>query len=363
MSAHKPTRIAFFDEDHVMTLVRMGLTRWTEDDKAWLCGFFAPEPFDLGTLAEMGRGLQEQDGVTVTRAAGDPAALAGADIVLFRRGAIDAGVLGACPDLLLVQRLGERTAGIDLAALRARGVPLSCLARRSMAYTAEHTLLLMLALAKRLPEAERRLRAGDYDAALVTNPSKVAYNWVGLSDVTGLAGKVVGMVGLGEVGAIVAKLARAFGMQVIDANRQPLSADREAEMGARFRPLPALMTEADFVTVHAPDTPQTRHLIGPGEIGRMKPDAMLVNTSRGALVDEDALYDALHQCRIAGAGLDVHATEPREKADRFCALPNVILTPHLAGGSRKGILAEVSAIYDNFRGVLAGGQPPYDRVA
>ena len=95
----------------------------------------------------------------------------------------------------------------------------------------------------------------------------------------------------------------------------------------------------------------------------MRRDAFVVNTSRGALVDEDALYDALHEGRIAGAGLDVHETEPREKTDRFCALPNVILTPHLAGGSRRGVLAEIDAIYDNFRSVLAGEPPKHDRVA
>ena len=363
MPVSTPVRIAVLDEDHVLTLVRMGLVQWTPDDEKWLREFFAPEPFDTRMLAEMGRGLRAEDGVTVTRAKGDPASLAGADVILFRRGAIDAATVASCPNLRLVQRLGERTDGIDQGALRSRAIPLSCLARRSMVYTAEHAVLLMLALAKRLPEAERTLRAGEYDAALVTNPSKVAYNWVGLSDVGGLTGRVAGIVGLGEVGAIVAKLARAFGMRVIYANRQPLPAEREAELGATFCPLPTLLAEADFVTVHAPNTPQTRHLIGAAELGRMRRDAFLVNTSRGALVDEDALYDALRGGRIAGAGLDVHATEPREKTDRFCALPNVILTPHLAGGSRKGILTEVAAIYDNFRSALAGKAPKHDQVA
>lgn len=362
MPSAPTVKIAFLDEDHVMNLVRLGLTEWTRDDEKWLRDFFAPEPIDLRLLAEMGWGLRAQDGVSVVRGSGDTGALAGANIVLFRRGDIDAGVLASCPDLRLVQRLGERTDGIDLNALRRRGIPLSCLSRRSLAYTAEHTLMLMLALAKRLQEAERTLRAGDYDAVLVTNPSKVAYNWVGLSDVGGLAGRVAGIVGLGEVGAIVAKLARAFGMRVIYANRKPLAPEREAELGATFSPLPDLMAEADFITVHAPNTPQTRNLIGTAELDRMRREAFLVNTSRGALVDEDALYDALRGGRIAGAGLDVHATEPREKTDRFCALPNVILTPHLAGGSRKGILAEVAAIYDNFRSILAGGPIKHDHV-
>jgi phosphoglycerate dehydrogenase-like enzyme len=356
-------RIAFFDEDHVMSLARLGLTRWTPEDEAWLSGFFAPEPFDLKILAEMGRGLREQDGATVIRAKGDPAALAGANLILFRRGAIDAAIIESCPDLRLVQRLGQRLEGIDVAALRDRSIPLSCLARRSMVYTAEHTLLLMLALAKRLPDSERALRAGAYDAAVVTNPSKIAYNWVGMSRVSGLFGRSVGIIGLGEVGAIVAKQARAFGMKVLYSNPRRLQPERETALEAEYRPLPALMAEADFVTIHAPNIPATRHLLGKAQLAEMRPDAFVINTSRGALVDEDALYDALHEGRIAGAGLDVHETEPREKTDRFCALPNVILTPHLAGGSRAGVLAEIAAIYDNFRSVLAGHPPQHDPVA
>ena len=115
-----------------------------------------------------------------------------------------------------------------------------------MVYTAEHALLLMLALAKRLPESERALRAGEYDADLVTNPSKIAYNWVGLSHVGGLFGRVVGIIGLGEVGAIVAKQARAFGMRVIYSNPRRLTPEREAALEVEYRPLPALMAEGRF---------------------------------------------------------------------------------------------------------------------
>ena len=151
-------------------------------------------------------------------------------------------------------------------------------------------------------------------------------------------------------------------MRVIYANRGPMPAEREQVLGVTFRPLDALMAEADVVTIHAPNTPATRHLVGAAQIAVMKPGAILVNTARGPIVDEDALYDALAAGRIAGAGLDVHRIEPRPADDRFCALPNVILTPHLAGGSRLGLLREVAAIYDNMRDVLDGGVPAHDRV-
>jgi phosphoglycerate dehydrogenase-like enzyme len=357
-----PHRIVVLDEDHVVTLVRRGMAEPDAANAAAVRKFFAPEEFDPAALHAMAHGLHAQDGVSVIQAKGDPQAAAGADVIVFRRGQIDAALIAACPDLQLVQRLGERSDPIDLAALQARGIPVSCLRRPTLAYTAEHAILLMLALAKRLPDAERALRAGAYDADLVSSPDKVAYNWVGLSRVGGLYGRTLGIVGLGEVGALAARMAAGFGMRVLYTNRNPLPPAREAELGASFRPLETLMAESDFVSIHAPNTPQTRGLVGADAIARMKPGAFLVNTARGPLLDEDALFAALAAGNIAGAGLDVHETEPRPADDRFCALPNVILTPHLAGGSRLGLLDEVSAMYDNIRAVLAGLPPPHDRV-
>ena len=355
--------VAFLDEDHVITMVRLGMGQPNDADRQAIRTFFAPEDFDPAELYGLGSGLRPEHGVTVVRAKGDPAALAGAEAILFRRGKIDASVIASCNELKLVQRLGERSNSIDLDALRARGIPASCLHRRSLAYTAEHAILLSLALSKRLPAAERALRDGAYDPAKIAPPDKVAYNWVGLDGVGGLHGRTFGIVGLGEVGAIVARIAAGFGMRVIYTNRTPMAPEREAAMNASFRPLDALMAEADIVSVHAPNTPQTRGLIGAAQIARMKPGAFLVNTARGPLVDEDALFEALSDNRIAGAGLDVHETEPRPATDRFCTLANVILTPHLAGGSRRGLLAEAAMIYDNLRAARSGQPPPHDRVA
>ncbi len=362
MTEANQLRVAVLDEDHVVTLVRRGMADPGPDNDAAIRAFFAPESFDPARLHAMAQGLHPEDRVQVIQAKGDPALAAGAHVILFRRGTVDAAMAAACPDLKLVQRLGERTDPIDLDTLRARAVPVSCLSRRSLAYTAEHAILLMLALAKRLPDAERALRDGAYDAAKVASPDNVAYNWVGLPGVGGLNGHTLGIVGLGEVGALAARMANGFGMRVIYTNRKPLPAAREAALQASFRPLDALMAEADFVSVHAPNTPQTRGLIGADAIARMKPTAFLVNTARGPLLDEDALFTALAERRIAGAGLDVHLIEPRPKDDRFCTLPNVILTPHLAGGSRQGLLGEVGAIYDNLRAVLKETAPPHDRV-
>ena len=345
-----------------MTLVRRGMAGPSAENDAAIARFFNPQVCDLGQTYAMARGLTAEDGVEVIQAKGDMSLAAGADIILFRRGVVDAAIVAAAPGLKLVQRLGARSDMIDLAALRARGIPASCMTRPSLAYTAEHAILLALALAKRLPDAERALREGAYDAELVKSPDNIAYNWVGLPRAGGLFRATLGIVGLGEVGAMVARMANGFGMRVIYANRNALPAEREAALDVSFRPLDDLMAEADFVSIHAPNTAATKGLVGAARIARMKPTSFLINTARGPIVDEDALYDALIQGRIAGAGLDVHLVEPRPKDDRFCALPNAILTPHLAGGSRLGLLREVGAIYDNMRAVLAGGAPIHDRI-
>jgi len=363
MPAKKAVRVVILDEDHVMTLVRRGMAGPGGENDAAITRFFAPEACDLGQIYAMAHGLSAADGVEVVQAKGDRTRAAGAEMVLFRRGFVDAAMVAASPGLKLVQRLGSRSEMIDLDALRARGVPVSCLGRPTLAYTAEHAILLALALAKRLPDAERALRAGEYDPEVVRSPDNVAYNWVGLPRAAGLSGRTLGIVGLGEVGVMVARIALGFGMRVIYANRRALPAEREAELGVSFRPLDDLMAEADVVSIHAPNTAATKGLVGAAQIARMKSSAFLINTARGPILDEDALYAALTGGRIAGAGLDVHLVEPRPKDDRFCALPNVILTPHLAGGSRLGLLGEVGAIYDNMRAVLKGGVPQHDRVA
>ncbi len=262
MTGARPVRVVILDEDHVMTLLRRGMAEPSAENDAAIARFFAPEACDLGQVYAMAQGLTQADGVELVQARGDRALADGADLILFRRGTVDSAMVAACPGLKLVQRLGSRADMIDLAALRSRGVPASCLARPSLAYTAEHAILLALALAKRLPDAERALRAGDYDPQRVRSPDNVAYNWVGLPRASGLFRATLGIIGLGEVGAMVARIVQGFGMRVIYANRGPLPPEREAAFGAQFRPLDALMAEADFVSIHAPNTAATRGLVG-----------------------------------------------------------------------------------------------------
>jgi phosphoglycerate dehydrogenase-like enzyme len=151
-------------------------------------------------------------------------------------------------------------------------------------------------------------------------------------------------------------------MRVTYCNRRRLAPDQERALGVEFRPLPTLLEQSDVVSVHAAALPENSGIFGREAFRLMQRDALFINTSRGSLVDEDALFDALVNGEIAGAGLDVHADEPRPAGDRFFSLQNVILTPHNAGGSRLNNLPDLYAIFDNCRAALAGGPLPHARV-
>ncbi|MBV8840863.1 MAG: 3-phosphoglycerate dehydrogenase, partial [Alphaproteobacteria bacterium] len=133
-------------------------------------------------------------------------------------------------------------------------------------------------------------------------------------------------------------------------------------LGVSFVPLAQLLAESDFVSLHANNLPENKQMLAASTFAQMKRTAFFINTARGRMVDEAALYEALTKGVIAGAGLDVHFEEPRPTPDPYAAMPNVIMTPHIAGGSRKGVLREVGGILDNCRAILAGGEITY-RVA
>lgn len=341
-----PARVAFVDEDHVLQMVQDLLGADTEQDWSELGAFFAPDVLDRGPLEELRAGIVLAP------------SLPEADALILRRGAVDRELIASCPRVRLVQRLGARLDGIDLDAAREHGVAVSCLPRPSLVRTAEHTILLMLALVKQLVPADRAVRAGAGPAA-----DPVAYNWAGRTGLGGLSGKVLGLVGLGDVGRLVAERARAFGMRVRYTARTRLPVEREVELGVEHRALPALLAEADIVSLHVPGPIVEAPVIGSAELATMRPGALLINTARGRLVDEDALYAALVTGRLGGAGLDVHGVEPRPTGDRFHALDSVVLTPHIAGGSRLEVLDEVAMMFENVRAVLAGGIPVHGRVA
>ena len=358
MSQH---RIVFLDDDHVVRLGRYAIARPPEVSDDWVRAFFSPEPVDPRSVYEAANGLHESDGVTLSGLSATPEEIMHANpaIIIFRRGTVDAERIAASPELRLIQRIGARPDGIDLTAARKRGIHVSCMPRLTLIYTAEHAIMLMLALAKQLLPADAQVRAGKWDDELVKPIDGVAYNWTGFTSLSGLYGKTLGIIGLGEVGSIMAGIARGFGMKVLYSNRNRLPAAKEQEAGIAFAERQDLLAQADFVSVNAANLPANRGMIDLAAFRAMKRTAFFVNTSRGKLVNEDDLFTALSTGLIAGAGLDVHWEEPRPAGHPLYRLPNVIMTPHFAGGSRFGALEELKQIFENCRAVLAGGRPTH----
>ncbi len=173
---------------------------------------------------------------------------------------------------------------------------------------------------------------------------------------TGIQGKTLGIVGLGQIGTAVARRARAFGMSIVYTGRRRADTDVERELDARYLTLEELLRESDVVSLHCPLTPQTRHLIDADALATMKPTAYLINTTRGAVVDEAALADALANGVIAGAGLDVFEKEP-EVHPTLLELDNVALTPHLGSATRETRTAMAMLAARNAVAVLRGDDP------
>ena len=255
----------------------------------------------------------------------DPATLkreiADCDAVLVRTARLPAEVLRAAPRLRVVGRHGVGVDNIDLQAAADLGLAVTYGPQSNASSVAEHTLALLLALAKRLVDLDRALRAGRYEAR---------------DEARGvdLAGKVLGLVGLGRIGSRVARMAR-LGLEMEVLGHDPFLAPERFPEGVRPAGLEELFRRADFVSLHLPATPQTEGLVGGRELGWMKPAAFLVNVARGEVVREEALVEALRAGRIAGAALDVFAEEPLPSGHPLLSLPNVVATPHSAALTRE----------------------------
>ncbi|WP_425586448.1 2-hydroxyacid dehydrogenase [Streptomyces ziwulingensis] len=291
--------------------------------------------------------------VTVVEAADeDPAALRAAHVVVTALAPVTAAHLAAAPGLRLVQCASHGFDYVDSAAARDRGVPV-CTIGSSGAEAhnvAEQTFALMLALAKQLVPAHTALTRADWALPRLQR------------SLTELSGKTLGIVGLGHIGQQVARRAAAFDMTVLYTARRRVSEETEGRLGgARRLPLDDLLRASDYVTLHVPLTGETRHLLDARRLALLKPTAFVVNTARGALIDQDALADALEKGTLAGAGIDVFDPEPPTPALRLLRAPNVVLSPHTAGVTRETLVRIALAAVRNVSAFL-GGEPPEDVV-
>jgi glyoxylate reductase len=260
---------------------------------------------------------------------------------------IDPPLLARVPRLRIVANVAVGYDNIDVAACRARGVVVTNTPGVLTDATADLAFGLLLASARRIAEGDRLVRRGAFAG---WTPSFL----VGAR----VHGATLGLVGLGRIGQAMARRARGFGMRVLYAAGTRASHDVERALGATHGSVDDVFALADFVSLHCPLTPETRHLANAERLARMKPGAVLINTSRGACVDEVALAAALREGPLAAAGLDVFEDEPRVHAG-LLALENVVLAPHIGSADRPTRVAMAAVAIDSVRAVLSGQPPLY----
>ncbi|KMK68961.1 2-hydroxyacid dehydrogenase [Puniceibacterium sp. IMCC21224] len=275
-------------------------------------------------------------------ASGDPVdfaeVLADARYAVTRGLRFPAEALGDAPNLVLIHQWGTGIDGIPVDAARARGITVARSPGVNAPTVAEATLALMLATLRRLPQVHAALRAGQWEQPDL---------WREARD---LGSATVGLVGMGAIGAEVARRLSGFGCEVIYTRASgPLP-----DCSLRFVPMEVLLAESDVLSLHLPLTNATRGLMDAGTLARMKPDSVLINTSRGGLVDEVALVAALASGHLSGAGLDVFATEPVSPDNPLLSMPQVVTLPHVAGRTVDNFDRMVSHWANNIRAHAAG---------
>jgi phosphoglycerate dehydrogenase-like enzyme len=250
-------------------------------------------------------------------------------------GKVTRQMIEAAPSLRLIQTPGAGYDGIDLEAAADFGVPVACTTCGNTDEVAEHTIMLMLAVSRRLVELDSALRQGRW------------LMWDRRVNSRNLAERTLGLIGFGRIGQAVARRAQSFGMNVQYSD--PI------ETGGWLRvPLEELLATSDYVSLHVPLTSSTRGLLSEDRLRLMKPDAILINTARGEVVDEKALIDALSEGRLAGAGLDVFEAEPLARTSQLTSMANVVLTPHTGAGTLDGLRVKAQRYAANIRRVMAG---------
>jgi len=284
--------------------------------------------------------------VRLELASGDLVAdIAGYDALIVRSATqVTDEVLGAATNLKVVARAGIGLDNVDVEAATRRGVMVVNAPQSNIISAAEQAMALLLAQARNTPQAHAALKAGSWERTA----------WEGVE----LAGKTLGLIGLGRVGALVAQRAAGFGMRVI-AFDPYVSVERAKEIGVDAMPsLEALLVQADFVSIHLPRTPETENLIGDRELRLMKQGSRLINTARGGIVDEDALAKAIDDGHLGGAALDVFATEPTTDSPLF-SLDSVVVTPHLGASTKEAQDKAGTTVAEMVRLALTGEFVPY----
>lgn len=315
----------------------------------------SPIPEDVVKLLIAGKmSATEIEGISIVTYKGSQKsdliqAVADADVIVgdyTSNAAMDKDVLRAARRCIFIQQPSTGFEHIDIDAATREGIPVANVAGANTVAVAEHTIMLILACLKKLTLSHEK-----------TGRAEWAQDEMPLYGVFELWGKTLGIIGAGRIGKEVARRARPFGPRIIYCGVHRLPLEKETELGISHCGLDQLVAESDIITVHTPLTPQTENLINADRIARMKSNAILINVSRGSIVDEAALAKALKGKRIQGAGLDVFAEEPISAKNPLLDAPNVILTPHIAGATNESRARIGDMIIDNVVRVLRGEEP------
>ncbi len=274
------------------------------------------------------------------------------DFIVAGWAPVPARIIEDAPRLRMVHKWGAGYEKIDVAAAKRRGIPVLIAAGANASPVAEHAIALMLAVYRHIPYVDRTLREGHW---LKQEMRSVARQ---------LKDKTVGLLGLGNIGRQVVHKIAGFGVKVIYFDVRRLDEAAEKALDIAYAPLDELLAQADILSIHVPLLESTRNLVNADAIAKMKDGAVIINTSRGGVVDEKALYDALVSGKLYGAGLDTHAKEPPDPDNPLFTLNQVVVTPH-SGAVVVDNVADVTIhVFENFQRLLRGKPlPAEDRVA
>jgi phosphoglycerate dehydrogenase-like enzyme len=279
-----------------------------------------------------------------------------AQLLVTKSFRVDAGALAAWRGIEGIQKIGVLTENIDLQLLRERGIRLRTLVPPSADSVADHTLALLLALLRKLHQARGLMEAESQIPSRRTSETAIAHNWASV-EARSLRGLQLGLVGFGEIANQVARRAKAFGCRVSYTKRKRLSSETERRLGVRYQSLDELFAESDAVSLHLPHTAETEGLVDAPRLARMKSGAILINTARGGLVDEEALVSAVRSRHLAAVGLDVYCEEPLKPDSPLLELENAILTPHVAGAGPDALARLLRTVLRRWAAELAVRPP------
>lgn len=286
------------------------------------------------------------------------AALADADGVVIEDFIMGTEQLDAAPNLKIVHNFRSDMRNIDEAACAARGVAVKPFNRRVNVAVAEHAFAMTLSLAKKMSETNKlltieALQAEGWPARTYDRCHTANSNWARVSGIRNLFGSTIGIVGLGSIGRNVARWANAFGMTVLYHQRNRLDAALETEFNARYVSLNELFAQSEFISVHVPLSASTKGLIGAEQFAAMRPGTILVNIARADIIERTALLDVLESGKLGGLGMDVHYQEPGDPEDPLLDFKNVILSPHIAIGTRVNGADDMEELMSNLAAAMS----------